>query len=360
MKLFTTTTLAVSATLLVSSLAHANNGNENPLSVANTPFPSLSMAGEGPSLGGYILVHYGDDDDGAEMKYRAVRVEMKGSQGSVRYAVSADFKGLLGSSTETVLNLVDSTDDGIDNPTINEYDIEIPGTVSLKDAKVMWDVSDNMTATFGRFKEPVLHTGIHSSSRRLFVERTDNGGAYDDRNAGLMLNGSFGDLQWWAAMQEGDDGAGAMDDTQTTIRAVYNVMGSAFGKYQGAYGYEGTNLSIGVASIEDDATGLEAMALEAGYVSDGWSVYADMVDEDGANSPTSLTVSRLMNTEYEIAVRMEEDDDVSDTSHMTAGINWYYGGDGHNLKWQLNYTDTSSDDAAEEGSRVDFGLVWRF
>ena len=337
MKLFTTTTLAVSATLLVSSLAHANNGNENPLSVANTPFPSLSMAGEGPSLGGYILVHYGDDDDGAEMKYRAVRVEMKGSQGAVKYAVSADLKGTI------------DDQDGLDDE-----------AVSLKDAKVSWGISDDVTATFGRFKEPVLHTGIHSSSRRLFVERTDNGGAYDDRNAGLMLNGSFGDLQWWAAMQEGDDGAGAMDDTQTTIRAVYNVMGSAFGKYQGAYGYEGTNLSIGVASIEDDATGLEAMALEAGYVSDGWSVYADMVDEDGANSPTSLTVSRLMNTEYEIAVRMEEDDDVSDTSHMTAGINWYYGGDGHNLKWQLNYTDTSSDDAAEEGSRVDFGLVWRF
>lgn len=337
MKLFTTTTLAVSATLLVSSLAHANNGNENPLSVANTPFPSLSMAGEGPSLGGYILVHYGDDDDGAEMKYRAVRVEMKGSQGAVKYAVSADLKGTI------------DDQDGLDDE-----------AVSLKDAKVSWGISDDVTATFGRFKEPVLHTGIHSSSRGLFVERTDNGGAYFDRNAGLMLNGSFGDLQWWAAMQEGDDGAGAMDDTQTTIRAVYNVMGSAFGKYQGAYGYEGTNLSIGVASIEDDATGLEAMALEAGYVSDGWSVYADMVDEDGANSPTSLTVSRLMNTEYEIAVRMEEDDDVSDTSHMTAGINWYYGGDGHNLKWQLNYTDTSSDDAAEEGSRVDFGLVWRF
>ncbi|MDE0892163.1 MAG: hypothetical protein OSB14_08265, partial [Planctomycetota bacterium] len=200
----------------------------------------------------------------------------------------------------------------------------------------------------------------HSSSRRLFVERTNNGGAFDDRNAGLMLNGSFGDVQWWVAMQEGDDGAGAMDETQTTIRAVYNVMGSAFGKYQGAYGYEGQNLSIGVASIEDEALDLEAMAIEAGYVSDGWSFYADMVEEDGADSPTSITVSRLMNKEYEIAFRVEEDDDVDDTSHMTAGVNWYQGDDGHNLKWQINFTDTKSDDLAREGSRVDFGLVWRF
>jgi hypothetical protein len=337
MKLFTSTTLAVSASLLVSSLAQANGGNEDPLSLANTPFPSLSMAGDGPSLGGYILVHYGDDADGAEMKFRAVRMEMKGTQGAVKYAVSADFKG-----------------------TIDDHDGDDDEAVSLKDANVAWGISDDLTATFGRFKEPVLHTGIHSSSRRLMVERTNNGGAYDDRNAGLMLNGSFDKVQWWVAMQEGGDGAGAMNETQTTVRAVYNVMGSAFGKYQGAYGYEGQNLSVGVASIEDEATDLEAMALEAGYVSDGWSVYADMVDVDGADSPTSITVSRLMNKEYEIAVRMEEDDDVNDTSHMTAGVNWYQGDDGHNLKWQINFTDTKSDDPLSEGSRVDFGLVWRF
>ena len=95
MKLFTSSALAVSATLLFSSLAHANGGNENPLSLANTPFPSLSMAGDGPSLGGYILVHYGDDSDGAEMRFRAVRMEMKGTQGAVKYAVSADFNGTI-------------------------------------------------------------------------------------------------------------------------------------------------------------------------------------------------------------------------------------------------------------------------
>jgi hypothetical protein len=57
---------------------------------------------------------------------------------------------------------------------------------------------------------------------------------------------------------------------------------------------------------------------------------------------------------------VEEDDDVDDTSHMTAGVNWYQGDDGHNLKWQINFTDTKSDNLASEGSRVDFGLVWRF
>jgi hypothetical protein len=333
---FTSSTLAVTATLLGATIAHANGSNENHLSLANAPAPSLSALGDGPSLGGYILVHYGDDDDGAEMRYRAVRVEMKGSQGAVNYAVSADLKGTI------------DDHDGTDNE-----------AVSLKDAWAAWSVSDGLTATFGRFKEPVLHTGIHSSSRRLMVERTDNGGDFDDRNAGLMLNGGFGDLQWWVAMQEGDDGAGAMDDTQMTLRAVYNVMGSAFGKYQGAYGYEGSNLSIGVASVEDDSTGLEATAMEVGYVSDGWCLYGDMVDDD-TTSPTSITVSRLMNSEYEIAVRMEEDDDADSTSHMTAGVNWYQGGDGHNLKWQLNFTDTKSDNLASEGSRVDFGLVWRF
>ena len=332
MSRFLNLTLAASATLLVTAPAQANE-----LSLANNPFPNLSLAGDGPNLGGYILVHYGDDDDGAEMRYRSVRVEMKGTQGAVKYAISADLKG-----------------------TIDDHDGTDDEAVSLEDAKAAWSIADGVTATFGRFKEPILFSALSSSSRRMMVDRTGNGGAYDDRNAGIMFNGGFGDLQWWVAMQEGDDGAGAMDDTQTTIRAVYNVMGSAFGKYEGAYGYEGSNLSVGFASFEDDATGLEATAMEFGYVNDGWSLYGDMVDEDGGDSPTSFTVSRMMNSEYEIAVRMEDDDDADDTSHMTAGLNWYYGGDGHNLKWQLNFTDTESDDAGEEGSRVDFGLVWRF
>jgi len=332
MSRFLNLTLAASVTLLVSAPAQANE-----LSLANNPFPNLSLAGDGPSLGGYILVHYGDDDDGAELRYRSVRVEMKGTQGAVKYAISADLKG-----------------------TIDNHDGTDDEAVSLKDAKAAWSVADGVTATFGRFKEPILFSALSSSSRRMMVDRTGNGGAYDDRNAGIMFNGGFGDLQWWVAMQEGDDGAGAMDDTQTTIRAVYNVMGSAFGKYEGAYGYEGSNLSVGFASFEDDATGFEATAMEFGYVNSGWSLYGDMVDEDGGDSPTSFTVSRMMNSEYEIAVRMEDDDDADDTSHMTAGINWYYGGDGHNLKWQLNFTDTESDDAGEEGSRVDFGLAWRF
>ena len=335
MKSFTALTLAASAALLMTAPAQANRAND--FTLPSTPFPSLSLAGDGPNLGGYILVHYGNDDDGAEMRYRAVRVEMKGSQGAVKYAVSADFKG-----------------------TIDDHDGTDDEAVSLKDAWSSWSISEGMTATIGRFKEPVLHSGHHSSSRRLMVERTGNGGDFDDRNAGLMLNGGFGDLQWWVAMQEGDDGAGTMDDTQTTIRAVYNVMGSAFGKYQGAYGYEGSNLSIGMASVEDDARGYEATAMEVGYVNDGWSLYGDMVDEDGGLSPTSFTVSRMMNSEYELAVRMQDDDDADETSHMTAGINWYQGDDGHNLKWQLNFTDSESDDAGEEGSRVDFGLVWRF
>jgi hypothetical protein len=321
-------------TALAAGPVFAHTGETEAVALANS---ALSLAADGPSLGGYILVHYGDDDDGAEMKYRAVRVEMKGSQGVMQYAFSADFKG-----------------------TIDDHDGNDDEAVSLKDAFATWSVSDGTTATFGRFKEPILHSGIHSSSRRLLVERTGNGGDFDDRNAGLMLNGGFGDVQWWVAMQEGGDGEGAMDEKQTTVRAVYNVMGSAFGKYQGAYGYEGSNLSIGVASVEDDFSSLSALAMEVGYVSDGWCIYADMIDEDGGDSPTSLTLSRVVHTNYELAFRVEEDDDASDTSHLIAGLNWYQGGDGHNLKWQLNFTESESDNPANEGSRLDFGLVWRF
>jgi len=337
MKRFTSSVIAVSVTFLGATIAQANNSNERALPLWNTPFPSLSAAGDGPKLGGYILVHYGDDDDGAEMRYRAIRLEMTGNQGPIQYAVSADFNG-----------------------TIDDHDVFDDEAVSLKDSYVAWSVTDSTTATFGRFKEPILHSGLHSSSRRLMVERTNNGGDFDDRNAGFMLNGGSESLQWWVAMQEGGDGAGAMDDTQATFRAVYNFMGSAFGKYQGAYGYEGDNLSIGMASVEDDSSGLDATAIEVGYVSDGWALYGDKIDEDGGDSPTSITLSHLMSTEYEIGLRMEKDNDMDETSRLIAGINWYQGLDGHNLKWQLNFTESESDNPANEGTRVDVGLVWRF
>ena len=141
---------------------------------------------------------------------------------------------------------------------------------------------------------------------------------------------------------------------------VYFVRQDSYFDRQGIYGYEGSNLSVGMASVEDDGRAFEATAMEVGYVSDGWCLYADRVDEDGGDSPTSITVSHMMNTEYEVALRMEEDDDAANTSHMIAGLNWYQGGDGHNLKWQLNFTESESDNPANEGTRVDFGLVWRF
>ena len=50
--------------------------------------------------------------------------------------------------------------------------------------------------------------------RERFRVRSGNGGDFDDRNAGLMLDGGFGDLQWWLAMQEGDDGEARKGDSE--------------------------------------------------------------------------------------------------------------------------------------------------
>ena len=110
---FLNLTLAASATLLVSASAQANE-----LSIANSPFPNLSLASDGPNLGGYIIVHYGDDDDGAEMKFRSVWMEMKGTRGDVKYAIVADFKG-----------------------TLDDFDGADDEAVSLKDAKAVLPLS---------------------------------------------------------------------------------------------------------------------------------------------------------------------------------------------------------------------------
>ena len=322
-------------------------------SLAKLPTASDS----GVKIGAYTAIHYTSSSDAAfgaapnadvgGWQARAVRLEAKGSVGDYDWKISLD---------------------------------AAKGTFSLKDAYAAWKFSEAASLTWGQYKEPLLHSGLSSSSRQLLVDRTVAGRANDDRELGAMLSGSMEQFDWFLSAQNGADGV--IDEHNLTAKAVWNAAGHGFGKYQGAYGSNGeTNLAVGLG-VQDDG-GIEngtKLVAEAGGTYENFSAYLDYVqyDEDydrmgpgGAflgmekdgvfadTSPMSLTVSRIFaEDELEAAVRYEDRDDAADTTAITAGINWY-GDHGHNTKWQLAVTSQDSNDPSMDGSKIELGFVWR-
>jgi hypothetical protein len=117
---------------------------------------------------------------------------------------------------------------------------------------------------------------------------------------------------------------------------------------EGAYGSaQGNRLTIGAGYYNDDGNipdGI-AFAVDANFVSGPLSAAAEVVDYDtgfGNNTPFSAQVGfMLVPDQWEAALRYEDLDTTTDTTVITAGINYYMSG--HDAKWQLNYSTTDDD-----------------
>ena len=78
----------------------------------------------------------------------------------------------------------------------------------------------------------------------------------------------------------------------------------------------------------------------------------------GGSTPYDVTVSYLINEEYEAALRYEDLDNALDTTVLSVGVNWYQSG--HNAKWHFGYADISND-SAPAGAALGYtdGSVWQ-
>lgn len=315
-----------------------------------------------PSWGGYLRIAYGLSDDeffsgapGADVSgfdLRSVRLVGRGEVGDYRYVVSFD---------------------GED------------GTFSIRDAYASWSCSESIELSMGRFKRPLLYAGNVSSSRLLFLDRTNNGAQNDTRDVGVRVDGDFGQFGWLVAVQNGEDG-GQQDDMQITGRIEYDAIGDAFDRWEGAYmAPEGMNLGFAVAVADDMAvTNGTRTAGEVEMTTGSFYLRADVVVHDeeydlpsgtpggfdpdevvGTNkadtNPYGVLLSYLFGeSEYELLAGYDSLDDPANTGRVRVGLNWYQDGLGHKRKWTFSYSDFSSDDDLLEGDIWEVGLTLGF
>jgi len=268
------------------------------------------------------------------------------------------------------------------------------GTAALRDAYVTWTVADNVKGTMGRFKKPVLRSGLGSDKNLLFQERTALGGFFDARDTGLMFSGNFETIDWSIAAQNGLDGK--QDEFNYAARVTANLMGAGVGKVEGAYGAgQETNLMLGLAWTDDGSMDDgSAIAVEAAMTSGPFSIAAEAVAFDEGFGPTQtgtgyqnkagdvlawgssnslvevdpsdntswdMTASYMFTEQYEAAIRFEmgEGDDVGgvdpSVEAWSACVNKYV--QGHDLKWTLQWLHTSSDLVSNEIDEYTLGLT---
>lgn len=299
---------------------------------------SLSAQGGGaPAISGRVKVLYqnsgdiavGDNDLGG-FDIADARVKLTGQRGDYSYVVQTDL-----------------ADNG--------------GGSNLLDAFTDFKVGGSVGARVGQFKPGVLRSGLVSSGKLFFVDRTANGAGWGTRRQGFMLSGDFDQIGWWLTVQDGSDGNG--DELFAALRVAFDFLGEGIGEedVEGAYG--GTEDPTGTVALAifddgelDDGDGT---AFEAYVATNTYSFGADIVDygDDGYtaatdgpsifmdSSPFSVFGTYMFSPmAWEGGLRYSDlDDDAEDTTKIDVAVNRYL--DGHNLKWTLQYSMFDFDDA---------------
>jgi phosphate-selective porin len=346
-------TTAIALTAVSASAFATDNGWVSLDQEINNLNASLSAQNAtGPKLGGYVRVRYdnsGDivvadplgsgDHDLSGFSMQNVRVEISGDAGSdYSYKVSFDLAS---------------------------------GAAALRDAYAKFKIGDQVTGKIGNFKANFLHSSTVSDNKTVLLDRTVLGsiGMWNTRDVGLEFAFNYDTINVSASAQNGTDLQG--DELEFCVKASINLMGGGVGNIEGAYGAgDSTALTLGLAWMDDGNYDNSTMlGLEALLTSGPFSIAGEMVDIDeggawfddtptfvGADStPWDITGSYLFSDMWEGVVRYEDLDDVDSTNVMTIGVNYFVSG--HDIKWTVEYLDTTSDVAANEFSVVSLGVA---
>lgn len=226
------------------------------------------------------------------------------------------------------------------------------GTATLVDAYGSFKINDMIGGKMGRFRAPFLWSGSLDENHLLFAGssvllngRTLNGVFASGRDTGVMLQGSFDQFWWGASVQNGSDGL--VDDLALAARVAFTAMGNSAGNLEGAYNANNqNNLTIGAGYYNDDSLP-DGQAIGADVVFTAGQLYAhaEIADYDqslGDFTPWTVTASWMLQpNQWELAGRFEDFDDVNDTTHFAAGVNYYV--NGHDAKWGLEWNNFNSD-----------------
>jgi hypothetical protein len=304
----------------------------------------------GPNISGYVQVRYqnssdlpGEADpattnDLGGFNIPRARVSFKGEREGYGYKVQVDFTN--GSS--------------------------------LKDAYVSIPVGEHS------IRVGILHTGIsrngmNSSSKLFFIDRSEIGNLFDNRDTGAVFRGNFEKLALFLSLTNGTDGTG--DELMSAVRVAFDFMGAGVGKVEGAYGGADEMGGTVAAAIYDDgeATDGSAVLIEAHVASSQFSAGLELFDADklgvsaapgssmAVDDATAMTLYgtyMLTPDQWELGVRFQDLDDADDTTVMDLGVNRYL--DGHKLKYSIGYRSISSDLAVNEADILQVQLQVAF
>lgn len=359
MNKFVIATLALTA---ASSLSFAGSETKE-WSSLDRDIESLAMnqgaAASGFGVNGYVRSRYANSSD----------VDVDGNQ-----ATSDDLGGFNVDNARLVFQ-----------GSQGEYGVYISldaastGSADLLDAYATFHIAEGVTGQMGQFRAPFLWSSLIEENHLILLDRTFNGQANSGRDQGVQVSGTFDQIGWFVALQNGQDGVA--DEYVWTARVQFNALGGGTGMQEGAFGAtDETQLTVG-AAYRDDGTPNDgsAFCIDATFTQGAFSAHAELVDyEDDvslspalatstgvitptgavadAETPWSVTVGYMITPNaYEIVGRYEDIDDTNDSTAWALGVNRYVGG--HNAKWTLQYTSTDSDNAGIEADTLALGLT---
>lgn len=255
-------------------------------------------------------------------------------------------------------SLQGNVEGGVITPGTNGADVYLgeigmAGSVSLIDAYMSTPLNEDISFMMGQFRTPFLNSGLVEADRLVLPYRSFNGAVWDARDLGVQFSGIHDRFQWWAAAQNGIDGAG--DELHYTVRGAVDLLGEGgMPTQEGSHGKsQAEHLFVAAAyTMDDENPGTnddrEAIGIEAGYNQGNFSVGGEWVDyDDGFTNngdslnPWAIMGSFLFNPEWEVAARAEWVEDDDDTEIYSLGVNYYVSG--HAAKWQLAWSKVDSD-----------------
>lgn len=237
------------------------------------------------------------------------------------------------------------------------------GATTLLDAYGDFNLGQQVKVRFGEFRAPFLWQGWVDENHLLFNDHlaggyTLNGLFANARDLGAMFSGNMEQFGWAVAVQNGSDGL--LDEHRISARGTFTAMGKGVGYQEGAYNStDEQNLVIGVGFTDDGfLNDGSAIGVDAVYTQGPLYAQAEFADYDkdlGDNSPWDVTVSYMMTpNEWEVAGRIEDWDDVNDTTKFAGGVTYY--ANGHNAKWSLEF-DSYNSDAIPDGTAIALTLT---
>ncbi len=353
----------------VSARAAASNSDAWNDDATTALFQELAST-QGPTIGGWIRSRYANSSDVDVDALSAGDQELGGfSMDSIRLNVGGQAAPGFGFNVSLEggnQGLLDTGNAGL----------------TVLDAYATVALGSHAQVVIGRFGANFLWSANIEERKLMFLDRNVAAENTDGRDQGLEFQGWIERFNWWAALQNGSDGAG--DELALSGRASYRLIGA-----QPCCLQEGccesveddTQLVVGVAYLDDsnfdDGT---ALAGDVWFVHAPFSAYAEFVDwgDDirplagidvvsgtlipvgvgavGSQTSTSVTVGYMLSpARWEIAARVQDLDDGADTSVWSAALNHYV--EMHNAKWTLQFDSSNSDNSALEADTFSIGLT---